>query len=84
MGRVKTRSADKDALDGNIWDELIHFSDLKPRVNKYLLELWESEWDEHLRKKLYKIFSKLNDCIFCTWSNRREETVISRLHIGHS
>ena len=39
-------SAAKDALDGDILIELIPFSDLKPRTNKYILELWQSEWDE--------------------------------------
>ena len=34
------------ALDSNISVELIPFSDLKSRTNKYILELWQSEWDE--------------------------------------
>ena len=33
------------ALDSNISVELIPFSDLKSRTNKYILELWQSEWD---------------------------------------
>ena len=36
-------SAAKDALDGDISVELIPFSDLKSRTNKYILELWQSE-----------------------------------------
>ena len=36
-------SAVKDALDGDISDELIPFSDLNSSVNKYLLELWQLE-----------------------------------------
>ena len=39
-------SAAKDALDGEISVELIPFSDLKSRTNKYILELWQSEWGE--------------------------------------
>ena len=34
--------------------------------------------------KLHEVFPQLNDCISCPRSNRREETLISRLHIGHS
>ena len=41
-GNSAADSAAKDALDGNISDELIPFSDIKTRVNKYLLELWPS------------------------------------------
>ena len=64
--------------------ELIPFSDLKPRTNKYILELWQSEWDEFPKNKLYKIFPVLKECISCPRKNRKEETVMARLHIGHS
>ena len=73
-----------DALDGDILVELIPFSDLKPRTNKYILELWQSEWDEFPENKLYKIFPVLKECIPCPQKNRKEETVMARLHIGHS
>ena len=51
--------AAKDALDGDISVELIPFSDLKSRTNKYILELWHSEWDEFPENKLYNIFPVL-------------------------
>ena len=53
-------SAAKDALDGDISEELIPLSDLKPRLNKYLLDLWQTEWDVYPHNKSYKTFSKLN------------------------
>ena len=37
---IRGNSAAKDALDGDISDELIPFSDLKFHVNKYSLEFW--------------------------------------------
>ena len=77
-------SAAEDALDSDISDELIPFSDLKPRLNKYILDLWQTEWDDYPHNKLYKTFSKLKECVTPRCSNRREETVLSRLHIGHS
>ena len=49
-GNSAADSAAKDALDGDISIELIPFSDLKPRTNKYILELWQSEWDEFPKK----------------------------------
>ena len=55
-GNSAADSAAKDVLDGDISVELIPFSDLKPRTNKYILELWQSEWDEFPENKLYKIF----------------------------
>ena len=79
-----TQTAAKDALVGDISVELIPFSDLKPRTNKYILELWQTEWDEFPEYKLHKIFPALNECIVCRRTNRKEETVTARLHIGHS
>ena len=76
-------SAAKDALDGDISVELIPFSDLKSCTICliFLLELWQSEWDEFPWNKLYKILPQLKDCIICPQTNRREETVISGLHV---
>ena len=79
-GNSAADSAAKNALDGDISVELIPFSDLKPRTNKYILELWQSEWDECPENKLYKIFPVLKECIFCPWTNRRD----SGGPIGHS
>ena len=81
---IRGDSAAKDALDGDISVELIPFSDLKPRTNKYILELWQSEWDEFPENKLHKIFPALKECIVCPQTNRKEESVMARLHIGHS
>ena len=39
---------------------------------------------EFPENKLCKIFPHLKDCTICSRTNRREETVISQLHIGHS
>ena len=83
-GNSAADSAAKDALIGDISVELIPFLDSKERTNKYILELWQSEWDELLENKLQKIFLILKECIVCPWTNRKEETVIARLHIGHS
>ena len=77
-------AADSAAKDGDISVELIPFSDLKPRTNKYILELWQSECDEFQENKLYKIFPVLKECIFCPRTNKKEQTVMARLHIGHS
>ena len=55
-GNSAADSAANDALEGNISDELIPFSDLKSRVNKCVLELWQSEWDEFPENNLHKIF----------------------------
>ena len=55
----------KDALVGDSPVELILFSDLKSRANKYILELWQSEWDELPGNKLHEIFPVLKQCVVC-------------------
>ena len=35
-------------------------------------------------RKIHKIFPALKECIVCPRTNRKEETVMARLHIGHS
>ena len=54
--RGNSAADSKDALDGDILGELIPFSDLKSRVNKYFSGLWQSEWDGFPKNKLHKMF----------------------------
>ena len=49
-GNSAADSAAKNALVGDISVELIPFSDLKPRTNKYISELWQPVWDEFFGK----------------------------------
>ena len=69
-------SAAKDAIVGDISVELIPFSDLKSCTICliFLLELWQSEWDEFPENKLYKIFPKLKESkhLFSAKQKRKE------------
>ena len=58
-GNLTADSAAKDALIDDISNELISSSNLKSCVNKYVLELWQSEWDEFPENKLRKVFPVL-------------------------
>ena len=59
-GNSAADSATKDALDGDISDEFIPFSDVKPRLNN-IFELWQRDWDAYPWNKLHKILPKLTD-----------------------
>ena len=76
-------SAAKVVLVGDNSAELIPFSDLKARTNKYI-ELKQSEWDGFPENKLHKAFPNLKECIVYPRTNGKEEAVIARLHISHS
>ena len=83
-GNSAADSAARRSLFGDLSVVLIPFSDLKSRANKYILELWQSGWDEFPEIKLHKICPVLKECTVCPRTNRKEETVTARLHIGHS
>ena len=50
----------------------------------YKTMVQEARTDEFPENKLYQIFPVLKECISCPRKNRKEETVMARLHIGHS
>ena len=60
------------------------FSDFKPVVNSYIQREWQSQWDALTENKLHSFLPNVSDDIFRCRTNRREEVVLCRLHIGHS
>ena len=79
------RELRKKALDKKPTTDLMPFSDLKPLTAKYVHQIWQKEWDETVlgSNKFHEILLKLpNKLIFC--NKRREDSVLNRLHIGHS
>ena len=49
-------------------------------------QVWQKEWDEAIivSSKLHGILPKLSDKLFTFCNTRKEDTVLNRLHIGHS
>ena len=62
------------------------FSDLKPLTARYIHQVWLREWDEAIivSNKLYDILLQLSDKLLMFFNTRKEDTVLNRLHIGHS
>ena len=60
------------------------FSDFKPLINKYVHAQWQTSWDEQTENKLHTVITKIDDELPRCRQRRREEVVLSRLHIGHS
>ena len=76
----------KEALEKEPIDDLMPFSDLKSLTAKYIHQVWQKEWDEAiiLSNKLHDILPKLSDKLLTFCNTRKEDTVLNRLHIGHS
>ena len=65
---------------------LMPFSDLKPVTAKYVYQIWRKKWDETVlvSNKFHEILPKLPAKRLSFCNTRKENTVLNRLHIGHS
>ena len=78
--------AAKEALDHKPTADLMPFSDLNPLTVKYVYQVWRKEWAETglVSNKFHEILPKLPDKLLSFCNTRKENTVLNRLHIGHS
>ena len=62
------------------------WSNLKPRVDTYICTAWQALWNNETRNKLYEIRSNLKESLCNTTQPlyRKQETVMTRLRIGHT
>ena len=53
---------------------------------QYVYQIWQKEWDETglVSNKFHEILPKLPDKLLSFCNKRKENTVLNRLHIGHS
>ena len=85
-GNEAADRAAKEALDKKPTADLMPFSDLKPLTAKYVYKIWHKKWDETVlvSNKFHEILPKLPDKLLSFRNTRKEDTVLNRLHIGHS
>ena len=83
-GNERADTTAKNALQNDeIYDVLLPHSDLRPIIRNYVTDLWRSDWSTQDHNKLHRIGAQVND-IRPTQANLRDETVLTRLRIGHS
>ncbi|GFR98356.1 RNA-directed DNA polymerase from transposon X-element [Elysia marginata] len=85
-GNEKLNELAKLALNQEIHDDKqVIWSDLKLKVNTHLEQLWHTDWDTEVDNKLHEIRPNLKERLNCNERlNRKQETVVTRLRIGHS
>ena len=76
--------AANEARAGPVTSKYCVFNDFKPLINMYMQGEWQVQWDTLTGNKLHSIVSNLSEKISHCRTNRREETVLCRLHIGHT
>ena len=82
-GNEKVDKLAKKAIQKKNSKQNLPHTDLKPKVSSYIKHLRQQEWDSQTENKLYNIRPKLNEPLPSTGSNRKEESVLCRLHVGH-
>ena len=84
-GNVEADTAAKAAIgDPNVLQTKTCFSDVKSKIKSFVLDSWQREWNGEPQNKLYKIQDKRTDALPKFSRNRKEETVLARIHIGHT
>ena len=83
-GNERADTAAKNALLTNdIHDVLVPYTDYRPLIRTYVIDLWRSDWATQYKNKLHRIGAQVND-VRQPQANRRDETVLTRLRIGHT
>ena len=74
----------KQALSKTPLKIKIPYTDLKPHVQQYVFSIWQEEWDEEVHNKLNSILPRLNEFLPSVCETRRQQTILTRLRIGHT
>ena len=62
----------------------IPFSNFKPSINKYILEEWQTSWNNSIGNTLLDIKPTIGEYQSVVRNIRREEVVLARLRLGHT
>ena len=62
----------------------IPFSNFKPSINKYILEEWQTSWNNSIGNKLLDIKPTIGEYQSVVQNIRKEEVILARLRLGHT
>ena len=83
-GNEKADSIAKRVIHLNTYDIKLPFSDLKPRICKYVNSLFQDKWSNCCANKLHEINYSFHPKLQLYSENRKEDIILTRLRIGHS
>ena len=75
---ILTSNPDKTSLSFEPTSFKIPFFNFKPSINKYILEEWQTSWNNSIGKPTIGEYQSVVRNI------RREEVVLARLRLGHT
>ena len=83
-GNEKAAELAKQALNFNVLDLKVPYTDLKVNVNSVFKQKWQAQWNVCPDNKQFQINPTVGDFYVWTGLSRREEIVITRARIGHT
>ena len=63
---------------------IIPFSNFKPSINKYILDQWQTSWNNSIGNKLLDIKQTIGEYRSVVRNIRKEEVILARLRLGHT
>ena len=79
--------AAKSALHLDISEDLLQtvpYRNLRPKTKQYFDKFWQTELSDQINNKLFLLCPDLSQPFPVVGANRKEETVLTRLHVGHT
>ena len=83
-GNERADSAAKAALQKDVSNCLISYTDTYQYIRQYVHDMWQREWDTAVNNKLHATKPLIGEQPSAYRSVRRDEVVLSRLGLGHS
>ena len=62
----------------------IPFSNFKPSINKYILDQWQTSWNNSIGNTLLEIKPTISEHQSVVGNISKEEVVLARLRLGHT
>jgi len=83
-GNEKVDALAKDALNLNITNMKIPYTDFKVNINTFIRNKWQTIWDTFPNNKLHAIQPTVGRTHHTCIQKRREDVVLTRCRIGHT
>ena len=83
-GNEKADKIAKEVIDQPIYDVKLPFSDLKPRICRYVNSIFQDRWNNCCTNKLHEIKENFSPTMQLYSNNRKDDVKLTRLRIGHT
>ena len=84
QGNEKADKLAKEALELDIADLQVPFTDLRVNINKFIKVKWQALWDSFPNNKLHSVQPLVAARHHHVGITRREQVVLTRCRVGHS